>query len=36
MNEELLKAEMISVKQLGDEIGYARLMGWASALWRKN
>lgn len=35
MNEELLKAEMISVKQLGDEIGYGNLMGWASALWRK-
>ena len=33
--EKYLKDEMISVKQLGDKIGYGNLMSWASALWRK-
>ena len=35
MNEELLRKQMIAVKQLGDEIGYGNLMWWASALWRR-
>lgn len=33
--DKLLKEEMLSVKQLGDKIGYGNLMSWASALWRK-
>lgn len=27
---------MLSVKRLGEKIGYGNLMSWASALWRKN
>lgn len=29
-----LRAEMLSVKQLGECIGYGNLISWASALWR--
>ena len=33
--DKTLKEEMLSVKQLGDKIGYGNLMSWTSALWRK-
>ncbi len=31
-----MKAEILKVKRLGDEIGYGHLMSIASALWRKS
>lgn len=32
--ENILRAEMQAVKQLGERIGYGNLISWASALWR--
>jgi hypothetical protein len=36
MAENVLRAEMQSVKQLGEQIGYGNLISWASALWRSS
>lgn len=35
-DKEIIKTEVIQVKELGEKIGYGHLMELASALWRKS